>query len=56
MKIAEQTATHKETARLANVRYQGGVTSFLEVLVTEQDYFLSELSLAQACNSSGRSL
>ena len=48
MKIEEQTATYKETARLANVRYQGGVTSFLEVLVTEQDYFSSELQLANA--------
>jgi multidrug efflux system outer membrane protein len=48
IKIEEQTQTYKETARLANVRYQGGVTSFLEVLVTEQDYFASELQLAQA--------
>ena len=48
MKIEEQTQTYRETARLANVRYQGGVTSFLEVLVTEQDYFASELQLAQA--------
>lgn len=47
-KIEEQTQTYKETARLATVRYQGGVTSFLEVLVTEQDYFSSELQLAQA--------
>lgn len=48
VKIEEQTATYKETARLANVRYQGGVTSFLEVLVTQQDYFASELQLANA--------
>jgi len=47
-KIEEQTQTYRETARLATVRYQGGVTSFLEVLVTEQDYFGSELQLAQA--------
>ncbi|MGB9256705.1 MAG: efflux transporter outer membrane subunit [Candidatus Korobacteraceae bacterium] len=47
-KIEEQTQTYRETARLATVRYQGGVTSFLEVLVTEQDYFGSELLLAQA--------
>ncbi len=47
-KIEEQAATYKETARLATVRYQGGVTSFLEVLVTEQDYFTAELSLANA--------
>jgi multidrug efflux system outer membrane protein len=48
MKIEEEAATYKETARLATVRYQGGVTSFLEVLVTEQDYFTAELSLSQA--------
>lgn len=47
-KIQEQAATYRETARLATVRYQGGVTSFLEVLVTEQDYFTAELSLANA--------
>jgi outer membrane protein, multidrug efflux system len=47
-KIQEEAATYKETARLATVRYQGGVTSFLEVLVTEQDYFTAELSLANA--------
>ncbi len=48
MKIEEEANTYKETARLANVRYKGGVTSFLEVLVTEQDYFAAELNLSQA--------
>jgi multidrug efflux system outer membrane protein len=48
MKVEEQTATYKETARLANVRFEGGYTSFLEVLVTQQQYFTSELGLAQA--------
>lgn len=48
MKLQEETDTYRETARLATVRYQGGVTSFLEVLVTEQDYFTSELNLSQA--------
>ena len=48
MKIEEQTATYKETARLANVRFTGGYASFLEVLVTQQQYFTSELQLAQA--------
>ena len=48
MKLEEEAATYKETARLANVRFQGGVTSFLEVLVTEQDYFTAELNLSQA--------
>jgi outer membrane protein, multidrug efflux system len=48
MKIEEQTATYAETARLADVRFRGGYTSFLEVLVTQQQYFGSQLALAQA--------
>jgi outer membrane protein, multidrug efflux system len=47
-KIQEQTDTYFETARLANVRFTGGATSFLEVLVTQQQYFDSQLALAQA--------
>ena len=45
-KIQEQTDTYHETARLASVRFEGGATSFLEVLVTQQQYFDSELALA----------
>jgi multidrug efflux system outer membrane protein len=48
IKLQDQTATYQETARLANVRFMGGYTSFLEVLYTEQQYFTSELSLTQA--------
>ena len=51
MKIEEQTATYFEAARLANIRFVGGSTSFLEVLVTQQQYFTSELALAQAWNT-----
>lgn len=51
MKLEEQTNTYQETARLANVRFTGGYTSFLEVLVTQQQYFTSELTLAQAWNT-----
>jgi outer membrane protein, multidrug efflux system len=51
LKIEEQTNTYQETARLANVRYLGGVTSFLEVLVTQQQFFTSELALAAAWNT-----
>lgn len=47
-KIEEQTATYKQTADLANVRFQGGVTSFLEVQYYEQQYFTSALSLGNA--------
>lgn len=49
-KIQEQTDTYYETARLANIRFTGGSTSFLEVLVTQQQYFTSQLALAQAWN------
>jgi multidrug efflux system outer membrane protein len=48
MKLQEQTATYKETSRLANVRFTGGATSFLEVLTTQQQYFSSELQTTQA--------
>jgi multidrug efflux system outer membrane protein len=51
IKLQEQTATYAEAARLANVRFLGGYTSFLEVLVTQQQYFSSELSLAEAWNT-----
>ena len=51
MKLQEQAKTYKEAADLANVRFLGGATSFLEVLVTEQQYFTSELVLAQAWNA-----
>ena len=48
IKIDEQTKTYKQMADLANVRFQGGVTSFLEVQYYEQQYFTSALSLEQA--------
>jgi outer membrane protein, multidrug efflux system len=48
VKLQEQTATYKETSRLANVRFTGGATSFLEVLTTQQQYFSSELLTTQA--------
>jgi multidrug efflux system outer membrane protein len=48
MKIEEQTNTYQATANLANVRFAGGVTSFLEVLVTQQQYFTSQVTLAAA--------
>ncbi len=48
IKIDEQTKTYKDTADLAVVRFNGGYTSMLEVLITKQQYFTSELQLAQA--------
>ena len=48
MKLEEQTHSYSEAARLSNVRFQGGVTSFLEVQYNEQQYFNSQLSLTRA--------
>jgi multidrug efflux system outer membrane protein len=48
VKLQEQTTTYRETSRLANVRFTGGATSFLEVLTTQQQYFSSELQTTQA--------
>jgi outer membrane protein, multidrug efflux system len=42
------TQANREATDLANIRYSGGVTSYLEVLYTEQQLFAAELSLAQA--------
>jgi outer membrane protein, multidrug efflux system len=38
----------RDAARLADIRYKGGVTSYLEVLDTERQLFDAELALAQA--------
>lgn len=42
------TQANREATELANIRYNGGVTSYLEVLYNEQQLFAAELSLAQA--------
>lgn len=42
------TNAAQDTTRLANMRYQGGVTSYLEVLDSDTRYFDAQLSLAQA--------
>ncbi len=44
----QNTQAHRDATETANVRYEGGVTSYLEVLYNEQELFSSELSLAQA--------
>ncbi|HRI13330.1 MAG TPA: efflux transporter outer membrane subunit [Verrucomicrobiota bacterium] len=44
----ESTRARREAADLANIRYDGGVTSYLEVLYSEQELFTAELQLAQA--------
>jgi multidrug efflux system outer membrane protein len=38
----------QDTTRLANMRYKGGVTSYLEVLDSDTRYFDAQLGLAQA--------
>ena len=42
------TQAHRDATETANVRYDGGVTSYLEVLYNENELFNSELALAQA--------
>lgn len=44
----ERTQAHRGASELAGVRYQGGVTSYLEVLYNEQELFSAELALGQA--------
>jgi multidrug efflux system outer membrane protein len=44
----ELTQANREATKLANIRYDGGVTSYLEVLYNEQQLFAAELTLAQA--------
>ena len=44
----ERTQAHRDATELANVRYEGGVSSYLEVLYNEQELFNAELGLAQA--------
>jgi multidrug efflux system outer membrane protein len=47
-KQQERTQAHRDATDMANVRYDGGVTSYLEVLYNEQELFNAELGLAQA--------
>lgn len=42
------TEANRGAAQLASTRYEGGVTSYLEVLYNEQQLFDAELQLAQA--------
>ncbi len=47
-KQQDLTQANRDAAQLAAVRYDGGVTSYLEVLYNEQQLFDAELLLAQA--------
>ena len=42
------TTAAQDTTRLANVRYEGGATSYLEVLDSDTRYFDAQIGLAQA--------
>jgi hypothetical protein len=46
--LEASVAAQRDALRLSTSRYEGGVTSFLEVLVTERDLFEAELNLARA--------
>ena len=41
-------AAARDSSRLAETRYRGGLTSYLEVLTNQTNYFAAELGLAQA--------
>jgi multidrug efflux system outer membrane protein len=41
-------ASAEDASRLSHMRYSGGVTSYLEVLTNETNYFSAELNLVQA--------
>ncbi len=47
-KQQDLTQADRDASQLASVRYEGGVTSYLEVLYNEQQLFDAELLLAQA--------
>jgi multidrug efflux system outer membrane protein len=42
------TTATRESSNLAQIRYKGGVTSYLEVLTNDTNYFSAELALARA--------
>lgn len=42
------TNAAKDAARISDMRYRGGVASYLEVLTNDTNYFSAELGLAQA--------
>jgi multidrug efflux system outer membrane protein len=45
--VEELTGAYRQAAELARVRYEGGVTSYLEVLYTEQELLNAELRLSR---------
>lgn len=47
-KEAELTASAEDATRLARIRYNGGSTSYLEVLTNDTNYYSAQLTLAVA--------
>jgi multidrug efflux system outer membrane protein len=52
----EQVADLDESVQLSNMRYQGGTTTYLEVLDGQRSLFTAEIALAQARGSEYQSL
>ena len=52
----DTVADLQESVRLSNMRYQGGTTTFLEVLDGQRSLFAAELTLAQARGNEYQSL
>ena len=50
------TASAQEASKLAEIRYKAGVTSYLEVLTNDTNYFAAQLALAQAQSNELNSL
>jgi len=48
LRRSELEQTLRDQSRLSQLRYQGGVTSYLEVLDSERQHFNAQLELAQA--------
>ena len=46
--LAQLVASTGDAARLSDVRYRGGVASYLEVLTNQTNFFNAELKLAQS--------
>src|SRR5262249_33487810 len=46
--LTQLVASRQDAARLSDIRYRGGVASYLEVLPSQTSYFDAELNLAKA--------
>ncbi len=49
-------AAAEDATRLARIRYQGGATSYLEVLTTDSNLFSAQLNLVNAQEGEALSL